>query len=290
MPPGVAVLFAYESQSLQLDRQATYYEDGRLVIEDRRRGAQWWINGSPEDVAGLVDRLVQQGLFDLPQDQFGTPCSTCLTYHLTARRGAQQRTIRVDTPPWITASQLPRELGPLRHTIAQLQTAIDATIASNPPGEVHIPTPTPTPPHFDFGPSQVVGDLGVAVAAPLVTTEIPGTPTLRPERGRFLIVPLRIVNRSGSYQQLAASTTFSEGLRDRFGRRYEVKIVASNQYAEQHGLASLAFYKLAPWEIVQGILVFDVPSSAGGFRLTVRDADPPTSNPPTITISLPSSQ
>ncbi|MCD6288952.1 MAG: DUF4352 domain-containing protein [Anaerolineae bacterium] len=270
-----------------MDREATYYEDGRVLIQDHQRGDQWVVLGTPEDVAGLVDQLERQGLFDLPQDQFGTPCSSCITYWLAGRRDNQVKTIRIDTPPWITASQLPRELGPLRHTIAQLQIAVDSTIAGNPPGEVHIPTPTPTPPSFAFGSSQTVGDLEVAVAAPLTITELEGTPKLTPTRGQFLIVPLRVVNRSDGYQQLAAQTTFVEGIRDRWGHRYPVDIEASNRYSEQSGLPSLAFHKLAPWETVQGILVFDVPSGARGFRLTVRDADPPVSNPPAIVISIP---
>jgi hypothetical protein len=261
-----------------------------VVIEDRRRAQQWKIAGQAESVAVLGERLVQQGLFELSKDQFGAPCPTCLTYHLTARQGDRVRAIRVDTPPWIMASELPRELGQLRSTIAQLQMAIDSIIASNPPGEVHLPTSTPTPPHFAFGSPQVVGDMAVAVAAPLAVTELGGTPALRPERGRFLVVPLHVTNRSGAYQQLAASTTFGEGLMDSRGRRYVANAAASNRYAEQHGLLSLAFYKLASWEAVQGVLVFDVPADARGFRLTVRDADPAISNPPAAVLSLPEVQ
>ncbi|NOZ29242.1 MAG: DUF4352 domain-containing protein [Chloroflexi bacterium] len=290
LPAGAVVRFAYESQSLHVDREAVYYEDGRVVIQDHRRQGEWLLHGQPEDVSGLLEQLAQRGFFDLAQERFGSPCATCLTYHLAARYQGQERVIRVDTPPWITASQLPRELGALRHTIAQLQMAIDSTIASYPPGEVHLPTPTPTPPSFTFGPPQVVGDLEVAAAAPLIATELPGTPVLRPERSRFLIVPLRLTNRSGTYQQLAASSTFGEGLMDSRGRRYEAGVAASNRYAELHGLTSLTFYKLAPWSIVQGVLVFDVPADARGFRLTVKDADPPSSAPPTIVIKLPEPQ
>jgi len=258
-----------------------------VVIEDRQRARQWQIAGQAESVTTLRERLVQQGLFELARDQFGAPCSTCLTYYLAARQDDRLRVIRVDTPPWFMANELPRELGHLRSTIAQLQMAIDSIIASNPPGEVYLPTSTPTPPHFTFGSPQIVGDMAVAAAAPLAVTELGGTPALRPERGRFLVVPLHIISRSRAYQQLAASTTFSEGVMDNRGRRYLANIAASNRYAEQHGLPSLAFYKLAPWEAVQGVIVFDVPADARGFRLTVSDADPAVSNPPAAVLSLP---
>ncbi len=285
-PAEAVIVFSYESQSLKVDRQVSYYQDGRVVIEDRRRAQQWVVHGQPEDVTALLGRLKQQGFFDLPKDRFGAPCLTCLTYRLRARQGARWRSIQVDTPPWLTASELPRELGGLRLSITQLQIAADSTIAMYPPGEVHLATPTPTPPQLTFGPAQVVGDLEVAASAPVFVNALEGAPTLRPERGRFLAVPLRIVNRSGSYQQIAANLTFGEGVRDGRGRRYEVSPAATNRYAEQHGLTSLALHKLAPWETVIGVIVFDVAGDASGFRLTVRDADPPTSNPPAVTLSL----
>lgn len=281
------VVFSYESQSLQVDRQVSYFQDGRVVIEDRRRAQQWVVHGRPEDVAALLGQLERQGLFDLSQDRFGKSCPTCLTYRLTARRGDRQRSIQVDTPPWLTAGELPRELGALRLSITQLQVAADSAIAMHPPGEVRLATPTPTPPQLAFGPVQVVGDLEIAVSTPTLVNLLEGAPTLRPEQGRFLVVPLRIVNRSGGYQQIAASLTFGEGVRDSRGRRYEVNIAATNRYAEQHGLLSLALHKLAPWETAIGVIVFDVASDASGLRLTVRDADPPMSNPPAVTLSLP---
>ena len=281
------VVFSYESQSLKVDRRVSYYQDGRVVIEDRRRAQQWIVHGQPEDVMALLGRLERQGFFTLPKDQFGAPCPTCLTYRLSARQGDRQRSIRVDTPPWFTASELPRDLGGLRLSITQLQIAADSTMAMYPPGEVHLATPTPTPPQFTFGPAQIVGDLEVAVSTPVMVDILEGMPRLRPEQGRFLVVPLRLVNRSNSYQQIAANLTFGEGVRDSRGRQYEANLAATNRYAEQHGLTPLTLHKLAPWETVIGVIVFDVAGNASGFRLTVRDADPPISNPPAVILSLP---
>jgi hypothetical protein len=286
LPADVVVRFAYESSGLKVDRQATYYTDGKVIIEDRRRGAQWEIAGQPADVAKLQALLVKQGIFTVAKAEFSVPCTTCLTYRLTVRGDTKERTIRIDTPPWMMVSQLPRELGALRSSIAQMQMAADSTIIANAPGVVTPATATPIPPRLTFGAAQSAGDLDVAAAAPLALAEITGKLALQPKNGRFLVVPLRVSNRSGEPQQLAAGTTFVEGLSDKLGQRYAANIVAGSQYADAHGMASLAFYRLAPRETTTGILVFDVPADASGFRLVVRDADTADSNPPAVTLSL----
>ena len=283
--PDVVIQFSYESASLPVHRIATYYADGRVILEDRRREAQWEVMGKPEDVARLVARLEQQGFFALDASRFGEPCARCLTYRLTARQGTQTRTIQVDTPPWVMATQLPRALGALRSTIALLQIATDSTMAANPPGRLQ--STTPTPPAFSFGSPKTVGDLEVAMAAPLSVTALGGAPALQPEAGRFLIVLLRIRNLSRSAQQITAATTFVEGLVDDRGQHYDVHRGATARYAEAHGLRTFSFYRIAPGETVEGVLAFDVPPQASGLRLVVRDADPLSSNPPAILLPLP---